>query len=186
MNGMKRVPFGALVIILCGLFVALTGCGSSGGSTTGHTTSGATATATGSSGGSSHCSAPSSDVTVNGIKTVKFCGPAKAQATFGGQSASWSDGNCLTQSGIFTVNIGQEAVDGNPNDLKKFDYFGIDVTGAKGDGTYQQVVVTGVYHGQQYILSGGTVTLTGNMTAGTFTGTDLTTQATVSGSFTCQ
>lgn len=175
---MRRAHLGTLAIILCGLLLALVGCGSSGGNT------GATGSPT--TNGSTHCSMPSSDVTVDGVSTVKFCGPAKAQASFGGQSASWSDGNCLTEGGIFTVNVGQEAVDGNPNDLKKFDYFGLDVPSVKGDGPYEQAVITGVYHGQQFTLGDDFVTLTENLTAGSFTGTDLTTQGSVRGSFSCK
>jgi len=135
-------------------------------------------------------------VAVNGVQTVKFCGPAMAQANFRGQTLSWTNGKCLTQTGsaFFTVNIGQEAVDGVAADIKKFDYFGIDVINPKGDGVYQQVIVTGSYHGQLFTLTNDSVTLAGNQatpgklgsqTTGSFKGTDIVTQTAVTGSFSC-
>jgi len=178
---------GALAVVASLLLVvAIAGCGTPSGTTSGTGgKSGATSTPTSASstGGTTSCTTGTS--TVNGVQVEQVCGPAKAQATLGGQAASWSGGKCTALSSIFTMTIGAIAMDAQPNDLKKFNYISVTVTGVKGDGTYTQAIVSGNYNGQSFAEASGSVTLSNGQTAGTFTGQDITSQATISGSFTC-
>ncbi|HEY7020590.1 MAG TPA: hypothetical protein VH349_05695 [Ktedonobacterales bacterium] len=155
------------------LAIALAGCG---GSTTGGT--GAT------TGTSSGCVAGTQEI--NGVNTRQFCGPAKAQATANGQTMNWSNGECATTGGAFSVNIGRIILGSNDaaKELKKqYDYFGITLQ-ATSDGTYDKAVISMDYQGQSYALITNTLTLSGGMKQGTFTGNDLK-GVSVSGSFTC-
>jgi hypothetical protein len=123
---------------------------------------------------------------INGVNTRQFCGPAKAQATANGQTMNWSNGECATTGGAFSVNIGRIILGSNDaaKELKKqYDYFGITLQ-ATSDGTYDKAVISMDYQGQSYALITNTLTLSGGMKQGTFTGNDLK-GVSVSGSFTC-
>jgi hypothetical protein len=154
--------------------LALAGCG---GSTTGGT--GATT-----GGSQTGCAAGTQEI--NGVNTRQFCGPAKAQATANGQTMNWSNGECSTTGGAFSVNIGRIILGSNDaaKELKKkYDYFGITLQ-ATSDGTYDKAVISMDYQGQSYALITSSLTLSGGMKQGTFTGSDLK-GVSVSGSFTC-
>lgn len=127
------------------------------------------------------------NVTVNGISTEVFCGPAKAQAQFQGQMFMWSNGSCFNEMGNVGVNIGHEVLDPTNsaagNQLKKqFDYFGAEAQATK-DGTYQGLLA-GYFHGQD-ITSQGTITLSNNLQAGSFTGKTILGSQSVTASWTC-
>jgi hypothetical protein len=123
---------------------------------------------------------------INGVNTRQFCGPAKAQATANGQSLSWSNGECTTTAGAFTLNIGRVILgsDAAAQELKKqYDYIGITLQATQ-DGTYSKAVIAFDYQGQAYALINNTLTLSGGLKQGTFNGSDLH-GVTASGSFTC-
>jgi hypothetical protein len=185
------------------MLLALTGCsastkGGTGSSTSGTTSSGTTSSGTTSTTGgteahtapSSGCQPGSKKVSANILET-QFCGPAKAQTTFSGQTVNWSNGECSTSAslGAFGVNIGRGYSTVDNVDVseyqKQWDYFfvGGQVTS---DGTYNDNFnITFSYKGQYYTLFPNTLTLSGGLKQGTFTGTDHKTGASVSGSFTC-
>ncbi len=173
------------VVALALVALAIAGCGAPSGTTSGGGKTSATSTPTSaaSTGGSTSCT--TGTTTVNGVQVEQVCGNAKAQATIGGQAASWSGGACTSGSNIFTMSIGQIAVDAQPNDLKKFDYLSVVVDSVNGDGTYTSAIISGNYHGTTFVLASASVTLQNTLTTGTFTGQDLTSQATINGSFTC-
>ncbi|HEV8190882.1 MAG TPA: hypothetical protein VGP82_05290 [Ktedonobacterales bacterium] len=165
--------------VMIALVAMLAGCG--GSSTGGASTSGGTSTSGGQTTG---CVAGVKEI--NGVNTRQFCGSAKAQATAGSQMLSWSDGDCQKVNGTFTVNIGRIVlgIDDAAKALKKqYDYFGITLEATK-DGTYKNAALAFDYKGEGYALISNTLTLSGNLTKGTFSGRDLTNGA-VSGSFNC-
>jgi hypothetical protein len=123
---------------------------------------------------------------INGITTRAFCGSATAQADVGGQTWSWTQGQCETLSRYFTVNIGRIIMDTGAaaNQLKKqYDYFGTTFS-AIADGTYTGSIA-GNYQGKDILTTGTTITLSDGMKKGTFTGTNLDDNIPVSGSFSC-
>jgi hypothetical protein len=123
---------------------------------------------------------------INGVNTRQFCGSATAQATASGQSLTWSNGECTTTSGAFSVNIGRIILgsDTAAKELKKqYDYFGITLQTTQ-DGTYSKAVIAFDHQGQSYALITNTLTLSGGLKQGSFTGSDLK-GVSVSGSFTC-
>jgi hypothetical protein len=159
--------------LLFTLLLALAGCGGS--------TTGGTAASTGTSVG---CVAGTQEI--NSVNTRQFCGPAKAQATANGQTMDWSDGECSTTGGAFSVNLGRIILGSNDaaKELKKqYDYFGITLQATQ-DGTYSKAVIAFDYQGQSYALITNTLTLSGGLKQGSFTGADLK-GVSVSGSFTC-
>jgi hypothetical protein len=166
--------------LIAAVAMSLAGCG---GSPTGGT---GTSTATSTSGSQTGCVAGLQEI--NGVNSRQFCGPAKAQATVNGQSLSWSNGECVTNSSAsaFTVNIGRVILgsDATATALKKqYDYFGITVRATQ-DGAYSNNVIAFGYQGQSYALITNTLTLSGGLKQGTFNGSDLH-GVTASGSFTC-
>ena len=112
-----------------------------------------------------------------------FHGPARASVTYGGKHASFHDGKCKRTKDYLTVNIGRTG---------KGPYFGVTVgktpfggTPAGHDGTYtKNVVISFITGGKSYAVGGAKLTLKGNRTRGTFTGT-LLTGAKAGGSFHC-
>jgi hypothetical protein len=112
-----------------------------------------------------------------------YHGPARASVTYGGKHASFHDGSCQRKSDYLTVNIGR---------TRKGPYFGTTVgktpfggTPARHDGTYSKnVVISFITGGKSYAVGRPKLTLRGNRTRGTFTGTLLTGRK-VSGSFHC-
>jgi hypothetical protein len=159
--------------LLFTLLLALAGCGGS--------TTGGTGASTGTSAG---CVAGTQEI--NSVNTRQFCGPAKAQATANGQTMDWSDGECSTTGGAVSVNIGRIILGSNDaaKELKKqYDYFGITLQATQ-DGTYSKAVIAFDYQGQSYALITNTLTLSGGLKQGSFTGADLK-GVSVSGSFTC-
>jgi hypothetical protein len=163
--------------LVIALVMALAGCG---GSTTGGTGTSGNTTASNQTG----CVAGVKEI--NGVNTRQFCGPATAQATATGQSLTWSNGECSTTGGAFSINIGRIILgsDAAAKELKKqYDYFGITVQATQ-DGTYSKAVIAFDYQGQSYALITNTLTLSGGLKQGAFTGADLK-GVLVSGSFTC-
>jgi len=123
---------------------------------------------------------------INGVNTRQFCGPAKAQATTNGQTMNWSNGECSTTGGAFSVNIGRIILgtsDAAKELKKQYDYFGITLQ-ATNDGTYDKAVISMDYQGQSYALISSSLTLSDGMKLGTFTGNDLK-GVSVNGSFSC-
>ena len=184
MNRMARFcrtwQMGTAIIALCMVLVgcgnsAATTAGGSGNSTTGSTTSGAS---------TGDCMAQ--NVTVNGISTELFCGPAKATATYQGQTFTWSKGACFNQQGMIGVNIGHEVLDASSDAGKtlkqQYDYFGANATATAG-GTYDGFIA-GYFHGQD-ITGSGTITLASDLKSGTFTGKTIIGSTAVTASWTC-
>jgi energy-converting hydrogenase Eha subunit F len=99
---------------------------------------------------------------------------------------NWSNGECSTTSSAFSVNIGKIILgtsDAAKELKKQYDYFGITLQAAS-DGTYDKAVISMDHQGQSYALITSSLTLSGGMKQGTFTGKDLK-GVSVSGSFTC-
>jgi hypothetical protein len=170
--------------LMIGLIMATAACGSSA-SNNGATTGSATTTGKGTS---STTGCTPGNVVVNGVSTEVFCGPAKAQASYQGQTFTWSSGACFNEMGLIGVNIGHEVLDPTNsaagNTLKqKYDYFGAETT-ATADGTYANSTMAGWYHGQD-ITSFGTITLSNTLHAGSFTGKTILGGVTVTASWTC-
>jgi hypothetical protein len=119
-----------------------------------------------------------------------FCGKAVAHVSLPGQSATLKGGNCQKTSKYFTINLGTivlaQKVPNRP------DYFGITVgrtpllggTPAGHDGTYTGGAVAFVIKHKSYGVRDAVVTLTGNRTMGSFTGT-LFSGGQASGTFSC-
>jgi hypothetical protein len=87
-------------------------------------------------------------------------------------------GGCAQETIGWGLNIGRIILGTNDaaNELKKqYDYIGIAITQTVHDGDYPNSVVSGVYnHGTRLALTEATVTLSKNVTQGTFTGKLLT------------
>ena len=113
-----------------------------------------------------------------GVQARVFCGPAKATVHVGGKTLSFSNGNCEATPKYVSVNIGTVVL--GQTTKKKPDYFGLDVGQIPGstakpspkDGTYTGGAVAIVSGGKSYAVRGDTVkiTLTGNRSKGTLTG----------------
>jgi hypothetical protein len=124
---------------------------------------------------------------INGVNTRSFCGPATATATVGGQQWSWTQGQCFNESGMVGVNIGRVILgtDVTAQQLKKqYDYFGVTVQASK-DGTYPGTAIAGEYHGQDLTIVSGSVTLSSNLSKGSFTGDLFSGGGHVTGSWSC-
>ncbi len=169
--------------MLCALLcLCIASCGNGSSSTTGSVNNGGPNSSGGDNGG---CT--TGEQVINNISTEIFCGSAKAQATYQGRNFTWSQGSCFNEQGNVGVNIGHEVLDPTNsaagNDLKKkYDYFGA-VVQASADGTYQGDVA-GYYQGQD-ITATGTVTLSKNLQAGSFTGKTILGGVDVTASWTC-
>ncbi len=177
-QGGTRLWVAALVLTLTGL---LAGCGTQ---TTGGTQ--AASGNTSSSGGSSKSTCVSEVKQINGVDTRSFCGSTSAQATVGGQPWSWSNGECSSEMGMFSVNVGRVILGTGSaaDDLKKqYDYFGIAVA-ATADGTYTGTA-DGHYQGHLFAIPQAQITLSDNLHKGTFSGKSYMDGSTVTGSWSC-
>jgi hypothetical protein len=167
-----------LLALIVTLLMALAGCGGSA--------AGGAGTGAGTSTGSHQAGCVAGVKEINGVNTRQFCGPATARATANGQTLSWSNGECTTTGEAFSVNIGRVILgsDAAAKELKKqYDYFGITLQATQ-DGTYSKAVIAFDYQGQSYALITNTLTLSGGLKQGSFTGADVK-GVSVSGSFTC-
>ena len=104
-----------------------------------------------------------------------FCGKSSAHVVMSGHTATIKQGSCQKTSTYFTINVGTVVLSQSaPNPP---DYFGITVgTGAGGtpaghDGTYQGAAAAFVIAHKRYAVLPVTVTLGGNRTKGSFSGT---------------
>ena len=122
--------------------------------------------------------------TINGVKVVVFCGPAKATAKFGGTTVTFRNGACVRSvSKTWAINVGTATV---APKAPKFKYFGITIGKLRGDGTYRKASVGFQWKGKSYGVTGAVVTIKGKATRGTFKGRlDQGARRAVSGSFTC-
>jgi hypothetical protein len=112
-------------------------------------------------------------------KLITWCGPATAKLKAGGKLYTFRGGRCRTSFGVFLVSIGTKTVDGPPRSR----YFGLGIP-AKRDGTYDAFLqIDFQTNGKEYSLLNERVTIAGNMTRGTFTGSLDGARAT--GSFRC-
>jgi hypothetical protein len=174
-------------LLACALAALLAGCGSS--SSSGAHSSSSTGGNTSTQGGTSSTGGDCGVSTINGVSTRAFCGTATGQASLGGTTTSWSKGDCESAGGNFAVSFGRVILgtDAAATTLKKqYDYLGVAVIGATKDGAYAANTILAVnYKGTAYAVTNAKITITNNLTKGTFTGTDLLTNAAVSGSFSC-
>lgn len=108
-----------------------------------------------------------------------FCGPAKATVHYGAKTWSFSQGQCSTTGGYFTVNIGTVVL--GVTSKPKPEYFGLTVQGKK------PVAIAINHAGKGYALRLDTakVTVAPNKKKGTFSGTVFAGATKVSGSFSC-
>jgi hypothetical protein len=117
-----------------------------------------------------------------------FCGKASAHVVLPGHTATIKQGSCEKTSGSFTINIGTVVL--SPNATNPPDYFGITVgktlggTPAGHDGTYTGAAVSFVVKHKRYAVVNASVTLKGNRTRGSFSGTVFG-GGPVSGTFSC-
>lgn len=167
-----------LLSMLIALAAMLTGCGGSSAA--------GTSTNNGGNGGGQAAGCVAVVKEINGVNTRQFCGSAKAQGTAGGQSISFSDGDCQVVSGQFTLNIGRIVLgitDAAQELKKQYNYFGVTLSTTK-DGTFKNASIAFDYGGTGYALTSNTLVLSDNLTKGTFTGSDRV-HGDASGSFTC-
>ena len=125
---------------------------------------------------------------VNGVNTIKFCGTATGKVAISGQTYTFSEGACFNTQGQVGVNIGHEVLDPTNGDVgnalkKQYDYLGALAQATK-DGTYDHATIAGYAHGIDFTAV-GTLTLSNNLQAGSFTGTTILTHLAVTGSFAC-
>ena len=128
--------------------------------------------------------------TVNGISVLIYCGPAKASVLFGGTHLALKNGQCTKSSENFGFTFGD--VVAGPTSKKPPDSFLLIAGGgskpASHDGAYTSTVMVS-RSGKSYIGDTVKLKLTGNRSAGTFSGTVTwalgTTKVAVHGSFTC-
>jgi hypothetical protein len=126
-----------------------------------------------------------------GVTARTFCGPAKATVTVGGKTFAFSGGSCERGAAYLTVNIGTVVL--GTTSKPKPEYFGLTVgkvpmlggVPAKTDGTYTPQALTAAHAGKGYAILSAKVTLKGNRSKGTFTGTVFGTSGKVTGSFGC-
>ena len=119
--------------------------------------------------------------TVGGATVRSFCGPAHATAKVGRKTFRFSGGQCAVSNGYFTVNIGSITL--GQGVKPKFAYLGIDVR-PSADGVHHNQVVSWQVPGKGYAVLGATVTVSGGMKRGSFTGNAIS-GGTATGSFTC-
>jgi hypothetical protein len=120
-----------------------------------------------------------------------FCGKASAHVSLPGQTETIKGGSCQKTTKYFTINIGTIVLTGNaPN---RPNYFGITVgrtplggggSPAGHDGTYTGGAVAFVIKHKRYAVRDAVVTLAGNRTKGSFSGT-LFSGGQASGTFSC-
>ncbi len=174
-------------LVLFALTAFLAACGSSA------STSGASSTTTGvnnggPNGGGTTSACTPGNVIINTISTEVFCGPAQAHVTIGGQTYIITNGACFSASAGTGVNIGHEVLDVSNSAAAQalkaqYAYFGALAQASK-DGTYPNSTIAGNHQNVDFTAS-GTITLSNNLQAGTFTGTTILGNQTISGSWTC-
>jgi hypothetical protein len=114
-----------------------------------------------------------------------YCGPASATVKVGGETHAFHNGSCVRVgiTKVFTMSIGKLTISkGKP----RYNYFGVTVVGANGDGTYRRAVVTWAFGGERQALSSVNLRLTHKQTRGSFSGRATGSHDTVTGSFRCK
>lgn len=203
-----RLPFVSLSVVAA---ITLAGCG--GGSDDDQSGSGGgngdkTATTTakrdgGSSGGGGEASSECGGHEVDGVSVMTHCGPASAEVVVGGQTIAFEGGSCQSGEKFFSINVGTQVLE---IDSSGFDqhYFGItagdtseasgidegaDVVPVAGDGEYtgNDILVTWVEGEEISSLMGDdtTLTLSGNRTKGSFSGSVYGETGQATGTFDC-
>jgi hypothetical protein len=131
--------------------------------------------------------------TVGGLDERTFCGPAKATVHYGSKIFNFAGGECDSTSTNFALNIGTVVLGATKK--PKPNYFGlvvgaaVDSKPARHDGTYVGGVLALDHGGKGYLVQGTTlkITLTGNRSRGTFSGSSFFTSPSVkvTGTFSC-
>ncbi|HWJ97531.1 MAG TPA: hypothetical protein VNQ33_05185 [Acidimicrobiales bacterium] len=182
---MSKRLLAALLAVLAATF-ALTACGSSAGDNADTPA----AKDTGTDGEKSKSQeetdkAESCDGFTAGADDVvrTFCdGTAKVDLTVGGDDYTLSGGDCATEGGYFTVNIGVVTDSGFSG--TKPDYFGSNMPEADGDyGESDQAFATFAVDGQEYSVP--KTTGTHDADSATFSGTTTDGDIAVTGTVTC-
>ena len=166
------------VLVAAALAVLLAACGANG-------TSSSTASSGGAGTSGTNCT--TSNQVINGISTEIFCGPAIGHVTVGGQSYTITNGACFNQMGLAGVNIGHEVLGATSSAAQalraQYDYLGAEAQATK-DGTYPNSIFSGNHLSVDF-TSTGTITLSNNLQAGSFTGAAISGGQHVTGSWTC-
>lgn len=145
-----------------------------------------TAAALVSAGGSSAASSTCvpGRTTVAGKAAMRFCGTARAKATVGTKSFSFSGGLCSVAGPYFTVNIGVHVINklatAKPGPVS---YFGVTVTPSDA-GVHLRQALVWTSGGKEYSVLGNRVTLNPGLKSGYFSGKSLNGQK-VKGTFNC-
>jgi hypothetical protein len=128
---------------------------------------------------------------VAGVSEETFCGPATATVHLGGQTFSFSQGNCVKTNDYVSVNIGTVTLAQNARHQPN--YFGLDIGKIPGsgsppahkDGSYRKgTVLTLEYANTSYDVLSGVATLKGNRSRGTVRGNTVAGEL-LTGTFDC-
>ena len=135
--------------------------------------------------GSSAASSCTAGITKIGGKSARtFCGPAKAHATIGSKSFSFSGGECTKSGTYFTINIGtlvlHKVASSKPGPAT---YFGVTVAGDT-PGVHLKQVLAWNTGGTAYTVLHNSITLKSGLKSGTFSGHSINGQK-IKGSFSC-
>jgi hypothetical protein len=121
---------------------------------------------------------------VAGKDAMRFCGPAKASATVGTKTFSFSGGVCQLSGHYFIVNIGTLVIHtvagSKPGPAS---YFGVTIA-ASNPGVHLKQVLAWNSGGKGYSVLSNSITLKKGLKSGTFSGKSLTGQK-VKGTFSC-
>ena len=121
---------------------------------------------------------------VAGKDAMRFCGPAKASATVGAKTFTFSGGVCQLAGKYFTVNIGtlviHKVAGAKPGPAR---YFGATIASST-PGVHLKQVLSWNSGGKGYAVVSNSVTLKQGLKSGTFSGKSLTGQK-VKGTFSC-
>jgi hypothetical protein len=121
---------------------------------------------------------------VAGKDAMRFCGPAKASATVGKKTFSFSGGVCQVAGHYFTINIGtlvlHKVAAAKPGPAT---YFGVTVAGSD-PGVHLKQVLAWNTGGTGYSVLNNSITLKKGLKSGTFSGHSINGQK-VKGTFSC-
>jgi hypothetical protein len=120
--------------------------------------------------------------TVGGATVRTFCGPAKAVVKVGGKTLHFKGGKCEKLSGYYTVNLGSITL---PPAKPKYMYFGLTTTKRGGTHSVKDVPLVWQTPGKRFALWKGSVTISGSLRSGKFSGTTLEAAQKASGSWSC-
>jgi hypothetical protein len=107
---------------------------------------------------------------VGGKAAMRYCGPAKAKATVGAKSFSFSGGQCTVSGPYFTVNIGVHLIQSVATDKPgPSSYFGATITPSDA-GVHLKQALLWTFGGKDYEVLANRITLNKGLKSGYFSG----------------